>query len=406
MRLLHTADWHLGHTLYDHDRQAEHEHFLRWLQDSLGEHGVDALVIAGDVFHTANPPVKATSAWFSFLASTRSRYPDLDIVVVGGNHDSATRLDAPNPILAELGVHVIGGLPFRSGRAIDTRRVVLPLTRDGEVRAWIAALPYLRVSDLPPVGDHEDAVREGLRVLHAQVFESLRRRAQPGQALLATGHLGLEGARYSQDSERRVVASERPLNDQVFPPDLAYVALGHLHLAQSVSGRENVRYCGSPIPLSMTERDYPHQVLLVDLDGEDFVSATPLPVPRLVDMLRVPQDFQPLAQVLQLLQALPDRQIQDVPERLPFLEVRVLLTAPRPGLRQAVEKALEGKRARLVRINIQSQGSGLALADVHPEALRELNPEQVFRRRYDQAHQSEPPEDLLAAFRELVGDLP
>ena len=404
MRVLHTADWHLGHTLYDFDREAEHAAFLRWLQDRLAE-DVDALVVAGDIFHTPNPPVRASRAWFRFLAETRTRLPDLDIVVVGGNHDSATRLDAPNPVFDALGVHVIGGLPFRSGRALDVDRCIIPLTRGGEVRAWLAAIPYLRVSDLPPASG-PDATREALRQLHSQLFTSLRKRADPSQALLATGHMSVAGARYSKASERRVVADDNPLTDRVFPDDLAYVALGHLHLAQAISGRDNVRYSGSPIPMSMAERDYEHQVVLVQLDGPNFVSATPLLVPRLVDMLRVPEEHALMAEVIPALRALPDKGLGDTTERLPFLEVRVLLDRPVPGLRQAVERALEGKRARLVSVNTKRTGDGARLADRHQQPLRELDPEQVFRRRWQQDHAGEVPDDLLMAFRELLAAVP
>ncbi len=401
MRLLHTADWHLGHTLYGVDRDEEHHHFLEWLQDQLGEHGVDALIIAGDVFHSANPPVRAIETWYRFLATTHRRYPELDIVVVGGNHDSASRLDAPNSLLKELGLHVIGGLPRRAHRAIDTDRCVLPLTHKGKTCAWIAALPYLRVSDLPSVGNDPEATREGLRQLHQKVFESLRKRAGPGQARLATGHLALDGARYSLDSERRVVCADKPLAAGVFPDDLAYVALGHLHLAQTVSGRENVRYSGSSIPLSMSERSYEHQVVLVDLEGEDFVSATPLLVPRLVDMLRIPEDFEILSQVLQQLEKLPDLTLEDNPKTFPLLEVRVLLEGPRPGLRQAIEKALEDKRARLVCVRTERTGAGLTLADAESQPLDQLQPDQVFLRRWKQDHNEEIPQELLSTFLEL-----
>ena len=99
MRLLHTADWHLGHSLHRFRRHAEHARFLDWLLDQLEEHAVDALLVAGDVFDTANPPSQALRAWYGFLARARARMPALDIVVIGGNHDSAARLDAPRPLL-------------------------------------------------------------------------------------------------------------------------------------------------------------------------------------------------------------------------------------------------------------------------------------------------------------------
>src|SRR5690349_8399639 len=111
LRLLHTSDWHLGHTLHDLPRRYEHAHFLSWLLGKLEEEQVDALVVAGDIFDSANPSAEAQQALYKFLAEARLRLPALDVVIVGGNHDSAARLDAPDPLLRALGIRVIGGLP-------------------------------------------------------------------------------------------------------------------------------------------------------------------------------------------------------------------------------------------------------------------------------------------------------
>ena len=111
LRILHTSDWHLGHTLHDLSRWREHDAFLAWLMDLLGEAEIDALLVTGDIFDSANPPAAASSRWFSFLARLRARYPRLDVVVIGGNHDSAARLDAPRPILESMNIHILGGLP-------------------------------------------------------------------------------------------------------------------------------------------------------------------------------------------------------------------------------------------------------------------------------------------------------
>src|SRR5690606_38813120 len=103
------------------------------------------------------------------------------------------------------------------------------------------------------------------------------------------GHCYMTGTRLSELSERRILGgNQHALPVDLFPDDVAYVALGHLHLAQRV-GADHVRYAGSPIPLSFGERHYPHQVLLVDLRGERVAGIEPLRVPRSVDLLRVPE---------------------------------------------------------------------------------------------------------------------
>lgn len=404
MRLLHTSDWHLGHTLHDVPRDREHERFLAWLLDRIGEHEVDALLVAGDVFDTANPSAAAQAALYRFVAAARRRFDRLEIVIIGGNHDSADRLDAPSPLLDGLDVRVVGGLPRRADRSLDLDRLLVPLRdRDGEVRAWVAAVPYLRQADLPSV-DADDPLIEGVRAIYRDVLGAARAKREPGQALVGMGHLYMTGTRISELSERRILGgNQHALPHDLFPDDMAYAALGHLHLAQEV-GRRGVRYSGSPIPLSMSEIHYPHQVCLVDLDGEELAEVTPLRVPRAVELLRIPErDSLDKAALLDRLAALPPMPEGADPALRPFLEVRVRLDRPEPSLRNAVEAALEGKHARLVRIGLELGGDGRSLADrVVDEMLEELLPEKVFTNRWVEAYGGEPPADMMSAFLDLV----
>ena len=401
MRILHTADWHLGHTLGDYDRSAEHAAFLDWLLDRIDEHQVDALLVAGDIFETANPPVRAERAWYEFLATARRRFPALDLVAVGGNHDSAPRLDAPRPVLRSVDVRVVGGLPHRSGKQIDLDRALVPLhDRSGAVAAWVVAVPYLRAADLPSVAAG-DPVRGGVQAVYDSLAEAARGRQEPGQALLCMGHLHAQGASESPDSERKVLGRAL-LAERLFGDRFAYTALGHLHKAQELL--PGVHYSGSPIPLSMTERHYQHQVLLVELEGEALRAVTPLEVPRTVDLVRVPDEGAlPLAEVLEALAELPDKGL--VTPSLPFLEVRVALDEPQPALRHRIEKALDGKAVRLLRVKTSLTGSGETLQDA--EQLQDLDVEDVFLRLWARDHADPPPEEVLQAFRSLLdeGDL-
>lgn len=407
MRLLHTSDWHLGHTLHDVPRDFEHEAFLGWLLETIGEQRVDALLVAGDIFDTANPSARAQAQYYRFLTEARRRYPALQVVVIGGNHDSADRLDAPTPLLDQLGIHVVGGLPRKADRQLDLDRLLVPLRgADGEVQAWVAAVPFLRPADLPPIPDTEDPLVEGVRAVYREVFEGARRRRTPGQAILGMGHLYMTGTALSELSERRILGgNQHALPHDLFPEDVAYVALGHLHRPQAV-GRSEVRYSGSPIPLSLAEIDYPHQVCLVELEGEELRSVEALRVPRSVEMLRIPRSGAlGKAEALEALGKLPSAAGKD-PERRPFLELRVSLERPDPALRHEVERALEGKYARLVRLKVELGGDGRALADrVAKKMLDEIAPEVVFKNRWRQSYVGEPPPELLEAFRALVAEV-
>jgi exonuclease SbcD len=405
MRLLHTSDWHLGHTLYDVSREAEHSAFLDWLLHILEAQGVDALLVAGDIFDTSNPSAEAQAAWYDFIARARRKLPKLDVVVIGGNHDSAARLDAPDPLFSALGVRVVGGLP-RSRGALDFERLLVPLHDGrGRVKAWVAAVPYLRPADLPLVRTEGDRLVDGVREVYGLTLEAARRRRQPGQALVAMGHCYMVGSELSVLSERKILGgNQHALPVDLFPEDVAYAALGHLHKAQRVGGREGVRYSGSPLPLSLSEAHYRHQVLLVELEDEGLGSVRPLSVPRTVDMVRVPErEVLALEEVLAKLAELPAVD-PEVPERAhPYLEVCVSLTKPEPSLRRKVEAALEGKAVRLVKLTPSYTGTGQALAEAQQGlSLRERTPEDVFKARYDRDYQEPMTPALLEAFHTLL----
>lgn len=409
LRILHTADWHLGHTLHDLPRDAEHDRFLAWLLDQLRDHAVDALLIAGDVFETANPPARAMRSWYGFLARARAALPALDIVIIGGNHDSAARLEAAHPILQELRIHVVGALARDPDGQPALDRLVVPLhDAGGAVAAWCLAVPFLRAADLPVVDpgidDGADPLVAGVRAVYDQALALARARRRPGQALVAMGHCYMVGGQLSDLSERRVLGgNQHALPAGIFPTDLAYVALGHLHRAQAVGGREGVRYSGSPIPLAVDEAGYTHQVRLVEVEGDRLVASRALPVPRAVDVLRLPAAGPaPWDQVEPLLRALPAAQ-ETARDGWPYLEVRVSLDAPMPGLRREVEQALTDRAARLVKLTVDRGGDGLGLAQVEGgRALGDLGPEQVFRRKWARDNGGDPPDVVLACLHELI----
>ena len=404
MRLLHTSDWHLGQTLHNYERGYEHQRFLDWLLDTLVAERVDVLLVAGDVFDNANPSAASQKQLYVFLQQARARLPALQLVVVAGNHDSAGRLEAPAPLLAAHGTHVIGHLLRGEDGDIDLERLLLPLTgSDGQVHAWCLAVPFLRPGDVPklPAGDTQDAYLGGIALLYRKLTDLALARRQPGQAIVAMGHCHMVGGEMSNDSERRIViGGTEMLPSGIFDTAIAYAALGHLHKAQAVGGQEHIRYCGSPIPLSLAEVNSRHQVLCLDIDGETLQSVRVIEVPRAVPLLRVPATPAPIAEVLAQLAALD---VPDAPaEAQPFLEVRVRLDAPEPGLRTRIETALDGKPVRLAKIETSSAARSSAPENMTLDQLGQLQPDDIFRRLYQQKYAKEAPPELLSALAELL----
>ena len=403
MRILHTSDWHLGQTLHQFDRSNEHAQFLAWLLDTLAAEQVDALLIAGDVFDSSNPSAASQTQLYRFLTDARRRVPHLRIVVTAGNHDSPGRLEAPSPFLSLLDACVVGQ-PMRLVDEIDLERLVVPLSdRDGVVAAWCIAMPFLRPADVPRVEDAADPYTAGIAALYRSAFEHACNKREPGQAVIAMGHCHLTSAKVSEDSERRIlIGGAEALSADVFDSRIAYVALGHLHLAQKIGADATRRYCGSPLPMSFSEIDYPHQVVVFDLNGETAVNIREVLIPRTVELLRVPNQPASLDEVMLQLHALAPPARDEL--LWPYLQVRVQLDQPEPALRAQVESALEGKQLRLVRIETsyaKTEGDSSAQA-VSVDELNSLAPADFFGRLYQHRFGSAPPPDIMAAFTELV----
>ncbi len=406
LRLIHTADWHLGHTLHGVSRELEHRCFLHWLLDELEAREADALLVAGDVFDSANPPAAAQSMLYRFLTDARARMPGLDVVLVAGNHDSPARLEAPAPLLDALGIRVVGAVSRDAQGQQQSERLLVPLRgKGGEIEAWCAAVPFLRPADLPLLADFDgDRLIEGVRRVYGAVLEAMRRRREPKQALIALGHCYMLGTRLSELSERRILGgNQHALPLDILSGDLAYGALGHLHLAQSVGGSGRVRYSGSPLPLALDERNYPHQLVQVELEEGGLLGTEAVRVPRSVEILRVPErDAATPDELERLLAALPAESDRGLEEQ-PYLEVAVRLERPEPGLRQRVEDWVAGKPVRLLKITPHYPDTGAGLGEAVPQTrLEELQPGRVFAERYRQQYADEPPPDLAAAFHQLL----
>lgn len=355
LKLIHTADWHLGQTFFGYDREAEHDAFLGFLTNLLVERETDVLLIAGDVFDVTNPSAGAQRRFYRFLKEANRRNPGLQIVIIAGNHDSAIRLEAPNPLLEELNTSIVGIVGRTDSGEIDLASLVVPLrNRAGEREALCLAVPFLRQGDYPAAPEGElDSYVAGIGRMYRRLYAYADARRNPGEAIVALGHLHATGAELSDDdrSERAIMGGLESVSADTFDAGIAYTALGHIHKAQRIGGREAVRYAGSPLPMSFSEKNYRHQVIAVAVEEGKVAGIEAIEIPRVADLLRIPDSPLPPEEVLRCLAGLPEpEEGREDESRWPYVEIRVLLTEPDPTFRHRVEEALVGKAVRLTSI--------------------------------------------------------
>lgn len=403
MRILHTSDWHLGLETAGHDRLAEQALFLAWLLDALEQEAVEALVVAGDVFDVVNPPVAAQSLFADFLVRLRARLPDCQVVVVAGNHDSGARLEIFRSFGQALGgIHLVGTF-----QPEVPRRHRFLLQGSGGKAVWCVAVPFLRASDLDcrvaPGETVEAAFVRALRDAYAALVAECRA-DRPDLPLLATGHLTLSGSDRA-GSERLLVGGLESIPVEAVAEGVDYVALGHIHRAQSWKGGA-VRYPGSPMAMDFDERNGRQRVLLLDLDTPGAVpAARELEVPRFVPLLRIPEVPAPWEQVEEALRAFDDGPWRALPPGLhPLVEIRFLSDGPRPELRERLETLCRGRALRLAgtprAVPLETLPGNDAPRPPEVDLKAEDAPMEVLDRHWLGRYGSPLPEELRGCFRE------
>lgn len=414
MKFLHTSDWHLGVTMHGAPCEEEQRRFLDWLIETIEEEEVDVLLVAGDIFHRDQPPARALKLYYRFLARCAQTALS-QVVVVGGNHDSQTRLDAPAEALQALRVHVVGGL-----RADEEswEQCLCPVASPhaAEIENVVVAVPYVQEAKLGILTTSADSTEirrqytEGFTHLYKKLAELANER-YPGATLIATGHLTCESEsgkieRGDFHEEIHQVGTINGLPPSIFDERYEYVALGHIHRMFPIKD-SRAWYCGTPVSTSQNETGQ-RFVLCVDTDkrdddGELIVEKLRVPTYRIVEALRGSQE-----EITEAILNLP-RQAELVPYL--FIDVEIKSVDEMYEMRQYFDDLIKENFAEGFRPRIIERREHLAKAAVEGDkteglaqvpTLDEMTPEDVFRRLFSDKHEGHlPSEEYLLAFRYL-----
>ena len=285
LTLLHTSDWHLGRRLYGKPRYDEFKQFLDWQLQTLREQKVDVLLIAGDIFDTTAPSNQAQNLYYDFLSQvchTDCRH----VIIVAGNHDSASFLEAPKQLLKAFNIHIIGSMTDT-----PTDEVITLSDKSEQPELIVMAVPYLRDRDVRTVGhgerleDKERKLTQGIKAHYAQIADiaiaqqaQLHAKYKRSIPIVATGHLFTVGGQTMEGDGVRdlYVGSLGSIGAEIFHPQIDYVALGHLHIPQAVGGQPHIRYAGSPIAMGFGESRQQKQVHLLRFDADPDLLSQPL----------------------------------------------------------------------------------------------------------------------------------
>jgi len=410
MRVLHTSDWHLGRSLYGKKRYGEFEAFLTWLAETIRQNEIEALLVAGDVFDTSTPSNRAQELYYRFLcrvAASSCRH----VVIVAGNHDSPSFLNAPKELLKALDVYVVGSVTS------NPEDEVLILRNGEDVPELIVcAVPYLRDRDIrvaeagESVEDKERKLSDGIRTHYAAVAAlAQQKRKELGADILIVGmgHLFTAGGQtVDGDGVRELyVGSLAHVTAGIFPACFNYLALGHLHVPQRVSGSETIRYSGSPLPMGFGEAKQQKSVCQVTVNPENghskAASVQLIDVPVFQKLQRVKGDWDSISTRILELSATDDPNRSGL-----WLEVIYDGTEVIGDLRERLEAAISGTQMEILRVK-NNRIIDRVLGQTHEEeTLDDLNVNDVFQRClavHDVPEDQRP--ELLRSYREIVASL-
>lgn len=360
MKIIHTADWHIGHELYGYDREEEFDFFFTQLADLMAEEQPDALLVSGDVYDSYMPSNAAVRQLNTALLSLHEASPETEIILTAGNHDSGLRLEAAAPPWLSHKIHLIGTID----PTLERNRIEI------EGKGVVMAIPFCYPANFPH--QESDKVEERQKSFFQRVSERLSRESLP-TVLMA--HLYLSGARLNGSRQPRDIvggSEAMPLSD--IGTGYGYLALGHIHRRQRVGDR--ALYSGSPLPISFDE-PVEHGVLVVELDKGKAPRVDFRALTTARPLLTLPEQAVSYSDAIDLLRTM------DADEQA-YIRLHVLGEPDKPlpfdYLEQAT-KALEGKSARYCTVKVESPESVAAerveQRMVSPDELNTYSPQRI-----------------------------
>ena len=404
MRILHTADWHLGNLFYGHDRMVEHRHFLNWLLDTLRQQLPDVLIISGNVFDSANPSAGAEQLLYDFLMEAVEAVRGLQIVMISGNRDSAGRLEASAQLLKRHNIYVRGSVKSTDDGKIDFDNLILPLSSRlySDAEMVCLAVPYLRANDYPA----GMTLNEGLQYYFENIMRKLKKSEFRKLPVVAAAHFYMSGTEVG-DMERRewsVMGGQECIRPDAVGPGLSYVALGHLHRGQRVdSGVTEMYYAGCALPMSFAEGKLQHGVEMVDIGGDGHVHQIQrMPYEPLRQLMTIPQEGGTTAkEVFDAIGELPRRKKNECGDDWPYLEIRLQAQQADPNFLHEVNVALMDRSVHfchVVRVWGEKPLGGIPTSSLKTQ--KALDPLEMAKTIFDARYHEEMPKELVIRFKE------
>ena len=374
-KFIHTSDWHLGQNFYGYDRSEEQADCLSQLVDIVRQHQPDALLVSGDIFHTAAPSSAAVTLYVNAMLDIHNACPKMAIVVIAGNHDSASRLQCDSRLWELAGVRVLGGIARDSEGLADLDRHIIHVKGKGIV----VAVPFAYPASFPLVNDEHVGSDQRQPVYFQSLLDHVNVQNPAQLPVVLMAHLAVNGS----DFTGHEVGMMECVEVGVLGNGYDYAALGHIHRPQDVS--ERARYCGTPLAVSFDEQ-CEHSVSIVEIDAHGSMPRVTTERIENIKPLRTipagpPVDFEAALEQLQVL----------VPDERAYVRLNVLVDRYLPnGAQERAALAVADKQCRFCEIKKTAiVEASHAVRQMTMEEFNHKHPIEVAQQFYLEKYQRE-----------------
>lgn len=398
MKILHTSDWHIGSTFYGKKRYQEYKSFFAWLHNFIQENQIDILLISGDIFDTALPGNTAQEQYYSFLIGLQ-KTSCKHVIITAGNHDSPSFLTAPKNLLKSLNIHVIGTI---SQPADEHSYDEIITIKENNEEIIILAVPFLRERDLQTISITDDydtraeKIVQAIKNYYAKLTQTALAMKKEKSLLLAMGHLAIAGSALEEEGERELyIGSLAQISAAVFPKEIEYVALGHIHSAQKIANCEHIRYAGSPLAMSFSEKSSAKKMILLETENNNL-KIQEISIPEFQNTQKISGDLAVIRKKIEELKAL-DTSV--------WLEIEYR-GEEEFNLKDILYESIRGSKIEILKFKNQNLLNKYAYQESTEKNLEDLTPDTIFENILASAPYAEKNKQaLLACYHEILSQL-
>lgn len=383
MKIIHTADWHIGQNFYNYDRSEEHKYFFNQLNNIIDKELPDALLICGDIYHTSIPSNASTKLYTQALVELHNSHPSMRIYVIAGNHDSYTQLEATKEVWNLANTRISGIINYDK----EKRPVIEDLIDYIPGKGYVAMVPYRYMQDINIFKEIEDKVKQ---------------MNTAGEPLFIMGHLAVKNSNFTGHDINNIGGIDCE-DTQSFGNYFSYIALGHIHYPQTLlDDGKMIRYSGSALHINFDE-NYPHTISVVTSNSINKIKEIrEIKIEQKEKMYTIPAEPAPFDQVKKILEDFN-------PEKSGYLRLNILVKDYLPNSCQneifnilSTKENLKYCLTKTTRQDVLEKE--MSLKQFNTEEIKNISPLELAKISYEEKNNTPMDDEMIELLKSIINE--